>query len=207
MGLIGLNAPINRPIFPYTWDVEFFHFKKKQKMTAKELVEKLRNVQPHESCFENAGISRELIEGTMADYDLKPKNIVCSHTNELVKLVTEYDVSRLEVAGGIGFSEPLWENDRYIFFAEIESDPLVVDKMDGGIIKNLEFPYYEHIFCECALDAEHFIEVLYELMAFTSRIICGQGDVNPCVWAKKLAIISGLSSSLDFYKTVMGCWD
>jgi hypothetical protein len=60
-------------------------------------VEKLRNVQPHESCFDK-NLEAEYIKEVRERYNLKPKNIVCSHTNELVKLVMEYDVSRLEAA-------------------------------------------------------------------------------------------------------------
>jgi hypothetical protein len=171
-------------------------------MKAAEFTNKIRALKPGSGFLAGKELPGDFIEELLSSYDILPKEDRRPCRFELEELVQNYDVKGFEVAG-ITFKGEAERRNGYIAFANVELDELVVDEADGKV-KLLSFETGEVLF-ECAAESEAFLDALYEMLRLTTDRIKYEKFTDPCSDSTRLAHLSGLPGSVEFYRWISGC--
>ena len=126
-------------------------------MKATTFLESVKNFRPSLNDFVQAGFgsyAQKLLEKYYyEEHDDK------LYDNELVDLVSNYDVSKLEI-GMISFNSKIEENSTCYFFGRYEVDILAINKASKEIVM-LDNGDIDFVMRFCAVDANHFLDAMF----------------------------------------------
>ena len=125
--------------------------------------------------------------------------------NQILRLIDENDCSNFEL-GMITLNEKIKEDIHFYYFGKFEEDNLVINKVTSAI-ELLELGQF-HKLSHCAINAERFLDAIYEAALFLSKISMDD-DVSEhpevCVISKRCAELAG-GDSISFYSMLLGCY-
>ncbi|MCB0592882.1 MAG: hypothetical protein H6557_15395 [Lewinellaceae bacterium] len=171
-------------------------------MKAAAFVKKVKALKPSRSVLANKELPDALIDELLSSYEILPKKERRTCSSELMELTDNYNMKGFEVLG-ITFQAQTSQQDSYITFATMELDELTIDVQDG-MVQLLSFETGEVLYA-CAVDSEHFLDVLYKMVKIVAHRIKYDHFSDPCTDAVRLAELSGLPESIGFYRWVLGC--
>lgn len=171
-------------------------------MKAATFATKIRALKPDRNTLTDKDLPEEFIEELRAAYDVLPKAERKACDSELAELANNFTIKGFEIFG-ITFTGETVRNNSRLAFAYMELDELAIDETDGKV-KLFSFETGEPLF-DCAADGEAFLDALYEMTEIVANRITKERFTNPCTDALRLAELSGLPSSAEFYRWVLGC--
>lgn len=178
-------------------------------MTEREFIERLREIPFSREQYASAGVSEEFIARTIEGYNPKFKTSIryVYSDDPLIRLVSDYDVSKTEV-GMICFDSEVDETDEYYYVGKFEVDLLCVSKFSKEIVI-LAFDDPLRVIYKCAQNSFVFLEAIIVAAKFLEK--CGlnadvrNNQLTICSMAENCSELAGGKKYLDFYKVLLGC--
>lgn len=171
-------------------------------MELHSFINNVRNLEPDLTLLKKRNWPEEIENSIIAAFKLKEKKSSKEHSNPLLNFVAHYELKHLDYLTGLSFSTSIIKKDHFSFWGNIELEHLVVDHRDGKV-KFLEWDESK-VIDEIAIDSHTFLDVLLAKITRAQQTILGDKK-SPCKDAENLARLSGVPTSINFYKRLLGC--
>jgi hypothetical protein len=175
-------------------------------MNAVDFTNKIKKLTPSKENLVNSGFSNERAKEIIKHYFICNKDNQLEVKSEIVKLLTNYDVSNVEI-GMIRFQKDLIESNRYFYFARFELDYLANDKQTDEIVL-IDYNSDEFVMCKCALNSSCFLDAVLFACEGLTLFLLDENISNNENYVKQLiekcTLIAGGNEYFDFYQTFLG---
>lgn len=178
-------------------------------MRAKEFTSGLLKIMPKQGNLKNLGLTYNAIKRITESHVCKQyKKEYTEEGDEILNLISNYDVSKLEIAMITFFSKIKQTSDYYII-GEVESDSLVMKKKTYELLVLDEFDG-SNVLWYCAKNGSKFLDALLYCVSFFNKRL-----LNDSLWedqdlilltVNECANIAGGKKYEDFFKMLLGYW-
>jgi hypothetical protein len=187
---------------PHAIEPDTLHY-----MNAQKFADELAETAPSIAQLELLGIER--VANELDSYNIKlraaPIELSFPHNNELLDLIKQYDVAKLEV-GMVAFLAHPISYSSYIHFATIDTDAIIMTI--AGEIKVVDGQQHNHDLWFCAINGGSFLDALVLCNRYFVLTMTDEGIYNDEAYglalAKSIANTAGGSRYEDFYEMLFG---
>lgn len=174
-------------------------------MKASEFVKAIIGLKPKVEDFEEKNIPKELRQHWINEFEINEVDNQ-KFDNEIMNLISNYNVESLKI-NDITFDSDYQENDEYVFIGwDALPNRIAIYKSNGKIVS-----YYsecDRIDFACAINAEKFLDALYEVMKFSKEKMLNlyseeRRDERSAEIAYIAALKAGGEEYEDYYKSVL----
>ncbi len=179
-------------------------------MDARKFTIELQKIEPKQDDLIKLGLSKDAIKNIMACHICKQKKKSLSEEgDELLNLIANYDVAKLEI-GMVTFFNTIQHDADYYKVGEVESDSLVLRKNTKEILVLEEFEE-SNILWYCAKNGSMFLDALLFCASFFNKRL-----FNDAFWEDRNLILTVVKESTklaggnkyqDFYKMLLGLYE
>jgi len=173
-------------------------------MNSLEYVEKLKVISPTKEEIVASGITGIQADLIFNSFNINEKQKFVDYGNEVINLISNFNITRIPLFG-FTFENPEDEGE-YVWVGSFEVFKVGINKKDKtlnafDITDDLSF------FCQCANDDKRFLDSMYLVCEYVSKMIKNNTDNNKTdsdLYKKLCTAAAGGSVNYDFFNVLIG---
>lgn len=175
-------------------------------MTAKEFVEQIKDFAVTKEALKEADFPDEFA-GMLADgYRYKAVGQIKNSTNEIINLISNYDMSQTEI-GMISFNKEIEENEGFLFFGKVELDPLAISKGNNEVVV-VDYSNPDDIIQYCASNSSRFLSAMNAAWRAMTEFLMDEEKADDYEYREQVIAncteLAGGDAYFDFYDNMLG---
>lgn len=178
-------------------------------MDSRTFVIQLGRLAPSVPQLERLGFTHGQIDDFRKSFLCQERQSENTETNELLRLLIEWDLSQIQVGMVRFLSKPEQVSSDRVCIGSVEADPLVLLYRTGEIVVE-ESGMPDHILWAAAKNGPMFLDALILAAEFLSKRSVGEIDYedNSAAWGmvERCASLAGGDKYLRFYSMLLGAY-